>query len=76
MVENGYFDDTKPDPMPSAVGGLDAPRAAGTPTAAQAQAQPAAVNKPRSTMPVLSGPFRAHNWLILSSARSYDLDLA
>ena len=50
MVENGYFDDTKPDPMPSAVGGLDALRAAGTPTAAQAQAKPAEVNKPSKSL--------------------------
>jgi hypothetical protein len=45
MVENGYFDDTKPDRQLSAGGGPDAPRAAGTPTAAPA-GQTAAVDQP------------------------------
>lgn len=45
MVENGYFDDTKPDRLQGTGGGLDAPRAAGTPPVADA-VPPSPVAKP------------------------------
>lgn len=45
MVENGYFDDTKPDRLQGTGGGPDAPRAAGTPPVADAVPS-APVDKP------------------------------